>query len=87
MSDSGGVSQKNGAPGAIRTHDRPLRRRMLYPAELRAQQSYSNRPRPPAQARFFTPDRAGHILPLGRIPTQAGEVNPSFNHFLGPRMW
>ena len=26
-----------GAPGVSRTHDRPLRRRMLYPTELRAQ--------------------------------------------------
>ena len=27
----------SGAPGAIRTHDRLLRRQMLYPTELRAQ--------------------------------------------------
>ncbi len=28
---------KNGAPGEIRTPDRPVRSRVLYPAELRAQ--------------------------------------------------
>ncbi len=28
---------KNGTPGWIRTSDIPLRRRMLYPTELRAQ--------------------------------------------------
>ena len=28
--------KQNGVPGAIRTRDRPLRRRMLYPTELRA---------------------------------------------------
>ena len=28
--------QENGAPGGIRTPDHPLRRRMLYPTELRA---------------------------------------------------
>ncbi len=28
---------ESGAPGAIRTHDRLLRRQMLYPTELRAQ--------------------------------------------------
>ena len=27
---------ENGPPGAIRTHDLPLRRRLLYPAELQA---------------------------------------------------
>ena len=27
---------KNGAPGEIRTPDRPVRSRVLYPAELRA---------------------------------------------------
>ena len=30
------ASGRNGAPGRIRTCDHPLRRRMLYPAELRA---------------------------------------------------
>ncbi len=29
----------NGAPAAIRTRDPPLRRRMLYPAELRVQEN------------------------------------------------
>ena len=29
---------QRGAPGAIRTHDLPLRRRLLYPAELRGQE-------------------------------------------------
>src|SRR5450759_4133903 len=29
--------QQSGAPGAIRTHDRLLRRQMLYPTELQAQ--------------------------------------------------
>ena len=33
----GFIGFPNGAPGVIRTHDRPLRRRMLYPTELRAQ--------------------------------------------------
>ena len=32
----GFLSLLAGAPGASRTRDRPLRRRMLYPAELRA---------------------------------------------------
>ncbi len=30
--------EESGALGGIRTHDHPLRRRMLYPTELRAQQ-------------------------------------------------
>ena len=30
------TDSKNGAPDRIRTCDHPLRRRMLYPAELRA---------------------------------------------------
>ena len=31
-----GASLNNGAPGEIRTPDRPVRSRVLYPAELRA---------------------------------------------------
>ncbi len=36
-----------GGPGAIRTHDLPLRRRLLYPAELRG-----------PRGSFYTPDEA-----------------------------
>jgi hypothetical protein len=35
---------ESGAPGAIRTHDRLLRRQMLYPTELRAQPDKLRRP-------------------------------------------
>ena len=31
-----------GVPDVIRTHDRTLRRRMLYPAELSGQQAFVN---------------------------------------------
>ena len=44
---------RSGAPGAIRTHDLPLRRRMLYPAELQGQKltnaSYASK------AKFYHP--------------------------------
>ena len=36
LRDPFGVSNKYGAPGEIRTPDRPVRSRVLYPAELRA---------------------------------------------------
>ena len=35
--DKSHFPEENGTPGRIRTCDRPLRRRMLYPTELRAQ--------------------------------------------------
>ena len=36
MSSIFALALQNGAPGGTRTHDHPLRRRVLYPAELQA---------------------------------------------------
>ena len=56
------TDSKNGAPDRIRTCDHPLRRRMLYPAELRAHCS--------AMRRF-------QGLPLAPVPVHPIEAQMS----------
>ncbi len=53
---------KNGAPDRIRTCDHPLRRRMLYPAELRAHVSVQ---------------RSAQGLPLAPFPVHTIEAQKS----------
>ena len=70
---------KNGAPDRIRTCDHPLRRRMLYPAELRAHCSVQRSDQGLPLAPFPVHPIEGHMSQLRSQARPSSTVSSSMN--------